>query len=57
MQNLEDMSLEQLQALVAEAEALLTRRRDGKARSLRLEMARMARAAGLSAEEFAMLAD
>jgi len=57
MQNLEDMTLDELRALVADAEALLQRKRAGKARSLRLEMERMARAAGLSPEEFALLAD
>lgn len=57
MSNLEEMSLSELEQLLAEAEALLARHRDNKARSLRQEMARMARAAGLSAEEFALLAD
>lgn len=57
MPNLENLSLDELRALVSEAEALLARRRDGRARNLRLEMERMARAAGLSPEEFALLAE
>lgn len=56
MQNLEDMSLSELEALVVAAEALLARRREVRARGLRQEMERMARSAGLSAEEFAVLA-
>lgn len=57
MQNLDDLSLAELVALEAEARALLARRREARSRSLRQEMERMARTAGLSAEEFALLAD
>lgn len=57
MQNLEEMSLAELEALVAEAEAVLARRRALRSRSFRQEMERMARSAGLTAEEFAVLAD
>lgn len=56
MQNLEEMSLAELEALVAAAQAILSRRREARAQGLRQEMARMARSAGLSAEEFAVLA-
>ncbi len=57
MHNLEDLSLAELEALVAEASNVLARRRETRARTLRQEMQRMARSAGLSAEEFALLAD
>ena len=57
MQNLDDLSLAELVALEAEARAVLARRREARSRSLRQEMERMARTAGLSAEEFALLAD
>lgn len=57
MQNLDDLSLAELVALEAEARAVLARRREARSRSLRQEMERMARTAGLTAEEFAQLAD
>lgn len=57
MQNLDDLSLAELVALEAEARAVLARRREARSRSLRQEMERMARTAGLTAEEFALLAD
>lgn len=53
--DLETMSLEALQALVVQAEALLDLRRGRLQQSLQSDLSKLARAAGLSAEELRAL--
>lgn len=53
--NLETMSLEELEALVAEASDLLRQHKEKAQKSLQSDFAKLARAAGLSPEEWRQL--
>lgn len=53
--NLEALTLEELESLVAEAQALLSQHKEKAQKSLQSDFAKLARAAGLSPEEWKML--
>ena len=53
--NLEDLTLEELEALVAEAKALLSQQKEKVQKNLQSDFAKLARAAGLAAEEWRLL--
>lgn len=53
--NLEDLTLEELEALVAEAKALLSQHKEKVQKNMQSDFAKLARAAGLTAEEWRLL--
>ncbi len=53
--NLEDLTLDELEALVAEAKDLLNRHKEKVQKSMQSDFAKLARAAGLSPEEWRQL--
>jgi len=53
--NLDALTLEELESLVAEAQALLSQHKEKAQKSLQSDFAKLARAAGLSPEEWKML--
>ena len=53
--NLEDLTLDELEALVAEAQDLLNRHKEKVQKSMQSDFAKLARAAGLSPEEWRQL--
>lgn len=53
--NLEDLTLEELEELVAEAKILLNQHKEKVQKSLQSDFAKLARAAGLTAEEWRLL--
>jgi len=53
--NLEDLTLEELEALVADAKALLSQHKEKLQKSMQSDFAKLARAAGLSPEEWRQL--
>lgn len=53
--NLETMTLEELEALVAEARALLSQHKEKVQKSMQSDFAKLARAAGLTPEEWRQL--
>lgn len=53
--NLEDLTLEELEALVAEAKTLLSRHKEKVQKSMQSDFAKLARAAGLTPEEWRQL--
>lgn len=53
--NLETMTLEELEALVAEATALVNQHKQKVQKSLQSDFAKLARAAGLTPEEWRQL--
>jgi len=53
--NLEELTLEELEALVAEAKTLLSQHKEKLQKSMQSDFAKLARAAGLSPEEWRQL--